>query len=69
MDHFVDTGEGETVHIPMRIIRNGEGSQVMLTLYRQPGMDDEKFAADAKWINKDLVALKKLVERRSVPKG
>lgn len=63
MDHFVDTGEGEPVHIPLRIVQNGAGAEVMLTLYRQPGMDDEKFAADAKWINKDLTALKRFAER------
>lgn len=64
MDHFVDTGQGDPVHIPMRVVQNGEAAEVMLTLYRQPGMDDEKFAADAKWINRDLVALKRLAEGR-----
>jgi len=26
-------------------------------------MDDERFAADARWINKDLARLKALIER------
>ena len=59
MDHFVDTGSGEPIHIPMRVVQNGEGAEVMLTLYRQPGMDDAKFAADAAWIRKDLETLKR----------
>lgn len=62
MDHFVDTGAGEPLHIPLRIVQNGEGAEVMLTLYRQPSMDDAKFAADAAWVRKDLAALKSLIE-------
>jgi len=62
MDHFVDVGDGEKVHVPLRIVQNGDGAEVMLTLFRQPGMDDERFAADIKWINRDLKALKALVE-------
>jgi hypothetical protein len=54
MDHFVDAGDGEEIHIPLRVVQNGDGAEVMLTLFRQPGMDDEKFAADAKWIGRDL---------------
>ena len=60
MDHVVDTGAGE-VHVPLRVIGNGDGSEVMLTLFRQPDMTDERFAADAKWINRDLAKLRALV--------
>jgi len=60
MDHFVDTGAGDPVHIPLRVVQNGDGAEVMLTLFRQPGMTDEKFSADAKWINKDLASLREL---------
>ena len=63
MDHHVDLGNGEDVHVPLRVIPNGEGAEVMLTLFRQPSMDDERFAADIKWVNRDLKALKSLVER------
>lgn len=61
MDHFVDTGDGKEIHVPLRVIQNGEGAEVMLTLFRQPGMDDEMFARDAKWITRDLRALKNFV--------
>ncbi|NML90442.1 polyketide cyclase [Sphingobium sp. TB-6] len=61
MDHFVDTGDGKEIHVPLRVIRNGDGAEVMLTLFRQPGMDDEMFARDAKWITRDLRALKNFV--------
>lgn len=64
MDHVVDFGDGNEVHVPLRVIRNGDGAEVLLTLYRQPDMDDERFSADAKWIMKDLTALRNLIENR-----
>lgn len=62
MDHFVDVGDGQEVHVPLRVVQNGDGAEVILTLFRQPDMDDERFAGDIKWINRDLKALKALVE-------
>lgn len=62
MDHWVETGDGSEVHIPLRIIENDDDAEVMLTLFRLPGMDDERFAADARWVNRDLKALKALIE-------
>jgi hypothetical protein len=58
MDHFIETGDGQQIHIPLRVIQNGDGAEVMLTLFRQPGMTDETFARDAKWIARDLRALR-----------
>src|SRR3546814_3233451 len=52
---------------PLRVIQNDGGAEVMLTLFRQPGMDAEKFAADARWIHRDLKALKALIEGQSRP--
>ncbi|WEK43885.1 MAG: polyketide cyclase [Candidatus Sphingomonas colombiensis] len=63
MDHWVEIGDGTEVHVPLRIVANGDGAEVMLTLFRQPDMDDEKFAADARWVNRDLKTLKALVRR------
>ncbi|MFC3432255.1 polyketide cyclase [Sphingobium fuliginis] len=62
MDHHVDLGNGEEVFVPLRVVQNGEGAEVMLTLFRQPDMDDDRFAADIRWINRDLKALKALIE-------
>lgn len=63
MDHFVDQGDGSEIYIPLRIVQNGAGAEVMLTLFRQPDMDDDRFAGDIKWVNRDLKALKSLIER------
>lgn len=63
MDHYVDAGNGTIIYVPLRIIQNGEGAEVLLTLFRQRDMSDEKFAADAEWVARDLLALKALVTR------
>ncbi len=63
MDHRVIPDGGEPVNVPLRVIANGEGAEVQLTLFRQPGMDDEAFARDRRWIRKDLATLKALAER------
>jgi hypothetical protein len=62
MDHWVDLGEGRIVYVPLRVIENGAGCLVTLTLFRQPDMDDAKFAADAAWVERDLQGLKRLAE-------
>jgi hypothetical protein len=62
MDHFVDTGQGDEIHVPLRVVANGDGSEVILTLFQQPGMDDDRFSADIKLVNRDLKTLKKLIE-------
>ena len=61
MDHYVDTGAGPQIYVPMRVIANGDGAEVMLTLFRQPNMSDETFAADADWVARDLEALRDLM--------
>lgn len=62
MDHWVDLADGRIVYVPMRVVANGDGSEVMLTLFRQPGMSDEKLAEDEAWIRRDLAVLKGLTE-------
>ena len=61
MDHYVHTGNGPEIYVPMRVIPNVEGAEVMLTVFRQPGWPDEKFSADVAWVGRDLLALKALV--------
>lgn len=63
LDHEVVLPTGEVVHNPMRVVPNGTGSEVVFTLFRQPGVTDEKLAEDREWIRKDLQALKELLER------
>jgi hypothetical protein len=57
MDHYVETGDGSVVYIPLRVIANGAGAEVALTLFRQKGMSDAQYAADAQTVQSDLAAL------------
>jgi hypothetical protein len=66
MDHWVETESGESVHIPLRIIENGNGAEVLLSLFRQPNMDDERFENDAEWVRRDLEKLKHLAESEAL---
>jgi len=62
LDHDVTLPTGETVHNPMRVVPNGGGCTVTFTLLRQPGVSAEKFAEDARWVERDLRRLKQLLE-------
>lgn len=62
LDHHVRLPSGVEIYVPIRVIPNGAGSELVLTLFRQPEMTDEKFEADAAWVGRDLEALKTLLE-------
>ncbi|AYC33620.1 SRPBCC family protein [Pseudomonas cavernae] len=64
LDHYVYPAPGIEIYVPLRVIANGSGCDVVFTLFRQPGMDDAQFAADAEWVRRDLQSLKQLLESR-----
>lgn len=45
-----------------RVIANGDSTEVVFTLFRQPGMDDATWARDEDWVKKDLERLKQRFE-------
>jgi hypothetical protein len=67
VDHFVRPfdGAGAVVDVPMRVLPNADGSEVLFTLFQQPGMSDEQYAADAALVEADLARLKHVIEKRS----
>lgn len=60
MDHWVELPDGQTVYVPLRVIANGAGAEVQLTLLRQPWMTEDKFETDTEWVKRDLEKLKQL---------
>lgn len=62
LDHYVTTAEGEEVYVPLRVVPNGTGSEVLFTLFRSPAKSDEKYAEDAALVARDLQTLKRLLE-------
>jgi hypothetical protein len=61
-DHDVTLPTGAVIHNAIRVIPNGTGSTVIFTLMRLSGVSEQKFADDAKWVEKDLTTLKSLLE-------
>ena len=62
LDHWVDVGHEMIAYIPLRALENGEGAEVVLTLFRIPGISDAKFAEDQDWVRRDLASLKTWIE-------
>jgi hypothetical protein len=52
MDHDVELDSGVIIHNPMRVVPNGDGSEFIFTLLRQPDMSEEQFAEDKcnRWV-------------------
>ncbi len=63
LDHYVIPAPGVEVYVPMRVVPNGSGTEVLFTLFRLPDMLDEKYAEDAALVEDDLKRLKNLLER------
>jgi hypothetical protein len=62
LDHSVKLPRGASIYVPLRVVADGDGCELVLTLFRQPDVSDEKFAADAEWVMRDLHAAKRLLE-------
>jgi hypothetical protein len=62
LDHSVTLPRGVTVYVPLRVVPKDEGCELVLTLFRRPGMSNESFAADAEWVMRDLGTAKRILE-------
>lgn len=63
LDHYVSPSPGVQIYVPLRVLPNQGGSEVIFTLFRQPDMTDQRFADDADMVRRDLNALKQILER------
>ena len=54
LDHFVKLSSDAVIFVPMRVIKDGEGSEVIFTWFQTADMPDDKFAEDAKSVKQDL---------------
>lgn len=63
LDHHVKLTSGVEIYIPMRVIKNANGSEVMLTVFQTPEMTDEVFTKDVETVEKDLNHLKTIIEK------
>lgn len=65
LDHTVFLPNDLRVYVPMRVVPNGDGSEVSFTLFQLPGMPDEQFRNDRGLVQKDLESLKRILEGTS----
>ena len=63
VDHTVIRPSGQRVYVPMRLIANGSGCELLFTLFREPSTSDAQFASDAGFVERDLNGLKRLLEK------
>jgi hypothetical protein len=66
VDHVVFplAGGDPVTDVPLRVVPNGTGSEVMLTVFQQPNMSDAQYAADCALVQADLERLKRALERK-----
>lgn len=62
LDHVVTFPNGQSILNPMRVVANGDASEMMFTLFQIPGMSDEQFTKDAGMVESDLATLKQVLE-------
>jgi hypothetical protein len=63
LDHDVTLPNGQQFHNAFRVIPNGAGSEVVFSVFRQPGATDQAFREDWQAVDNDLRTLKQLLER------
>ncbi|MEO8757453.1 MAG: hypothetical protein ABI398_06850 [Devosia sp.] len=62
LDHAVFR-EGESpVMLPMWLVADGEGCDLVFVFFRRPEMTDEQFVSAIEWINTDFLTLRSLLE-------
>ena len=49
--------------VPARVVANGRGAHVSLTIFQPPGMDDADFEREMAPVDRELATLKELLER------
>lgn len=62
LDHRVTMPSGESFCNPMRVLPDGDGSEVVFTLRRRDGQSYEEFCSDVELVEADLVRLKRTLE-------
>ena len=62
LDHTVAFPSGATTTNAMRVIPNGDGGEMLFTLFQREGMSDQQFQEDAALVLSDLQTLRRLLE-------
>ena len=63
LDHYVTTERGIEIYVPMRVVPNDSGSEVMLIVFHPRGAAIEEFEDAIRMVKADLATLKKEMEK------
>jgi hypothetical protein len=58
VDHYVIRPSGAQVYVPMRLIVSSRGCELLFTLFREPQMSDQQFAAAARFGQSEIFVRK-----------
>jgi uncharacterized protein YndB with AHSA1/START domain len=65
VDHTVHPADDSpATYVPMRVLINGTGTEILFTLFQKPGVTDRTFTTDAETVMLDLHRLKSLLENQ-----
>ena len=62
LDHTIALESGAVTEVPMRVLSNGDGCEVMLTIFQPEDMTEREFSRDANWVKRDLETLRDALE-------
>lgn len=62
LDHVVTLAPDLQVYVPMRVVPNEQGSEVMFTLFQLPAMTEHRLQQDIALVQADLQRLKRVME-------
>lgn len=62
LDHAIYKPGEVPMFMPLRVVANGDGTELIYTFFKRPGMSDEQLASTMEWIESDLWGLKSLLE-------
>jgi len=65
LDHVVTLSPEMQVYVPMRVVPNEEGSEVLFTLFQPPAMTEFRLQQDIALVKADLKRLKQVIEEKS----
>jgi hypothetical protein len=63
LDHTITRHSGARIYVPMRLITNGNGCELLFTLFREPAMTDDHYNSDTAFVQRDLNRLRELLEK------
>ena len=61
-DHALYRAGDEPVMMPLRVVANEDGCDLIFVFYRRPNITDEAFASSIDWVTSDFLALRALLE-------